>query len=55
VTAINVGGRAAWLVEGVAAPPPVAGVVVADTLQRSIRLTDNPEVIVRHPPRIYID
>lgn len=55
VAAIDVGGHAAWLVEGAAAPAPAAGVVLTVGVQPLVRLTDNPEVIVRSAPRIYID
>lgn len=54
IAALSVSGRAAWLVEGAAAPPPVQGQVVVDTVQPLVRLTDNPEVIVRDAPRIYV-
>lgn len=53
-TAVGTDGWSRWLVAGPDAATPGTAVVLAATVRPLVRATENPEVVVRDAPRIYV-
>lgn len=53
VDAVDVDGDSAWLVAGPDADPDDAVVITASMTPR-LRMVDNPEIVVRRAPSIYL-
>lgn len=53
-TTVGTDGWFRWLVAGPDAPTPGSATVLAASLRPLVRAVENPEVVVRDAPRIYL-